>query len=43
MEEKVQGTNGKGKVIGTQVNDVEQKEEMNIQPEQNEKTIIQKK
>ena len=28
---------------GTQINDLEQKEEINIQPEQNEQTRIQKK
>ena len=38
----VQGTKSEGKEIGTQINDLEQKEEQNIQPEQNEETIIQK-
>ena len=31
-----------GKEIGTQINGLEQKEEINIQPEQNEETRIQK-
>ena len=39
---KVQGTNNEGKETGTQVNGLDQKEERNIQPEQNEKTKIQK-
>ena len=41
-EENIQGTNSEGKEIGTQINDLEQKEEINIQPEQNEETRIQK-
>ena len=36
------GTDSKWKETGTQMNDLEQKEEINIQPEQNEKTRIQK-
>ena len=32
----------RGKETGTQINDLEQKEEINIQPEHNEKTRIQK-
>ena len=43
MKKNVQGTNSEGKETGTQINDLDQKEEMNIQPEQNEKTRIQKK
>ena len=39
----VQGTNSKGKETRTQINDLDQKEEVNIQPEQNEETRIQKK
>ena len=31
------------KEIGTQINGLEQKEEINIQPEQNEETRIRKK
>ena len=32
-----------GKETGIQINNLEQKEEINIQPEQNEETRIQKK
>ena len=42
MKENVQGTNSDGKETGTQVNGLDQKEEINIQPEQNEETRIQK-
>ena len=42
MKENVQGTNSEGKETGTQINDLEQKEERNIKPEQNEETRIQK-
>ena len=42
-KENVQGTNSDAKETGTQINDLEQKEEINIQPEQNEETRIQKK
>ena len=38
----IQGTNSEGKETGTQINDLEQKEEIIIQPEQNEETRIQK-
>ena len=38
IKENVQGTNSDG----TQINGLEQKEEINIQPEQNEETRIQK-
>ena len=38
-----QGTNSKGKEARIQINDLEHKEEINIQPEQNEETRIQKK
>ena len=31
----VQGTNSDGKETGTQINDLDQKEEVNVQPEQN--------
>ena len=41
-KENVQGTNSEAKETGTQINDLEQKEEINIQPEQNEETRIQK-
>ena len=40
--EGVQGTNIEGKETSTQINGWEQKEEINIQPEQNEETRIQK-
>ena len=43
INENVQGTKRDGKETGTQTNDLEQKEKINIQPEQNEKTRIQKK
>ena len=36
------GTDSKWKETGTQMNDLEQKEEINIQPEQKEGTRIQK-
>ena len=35
-------TNSEGKETGTQINNLEQKEEINIQPGQNEETRIQK-
>ena len=38
IKENLQGTNSEG----TQINSLEQKEEINIQPEQNEETRIQK-
>ena len=43
IKENVQGTSSDGKETGTQINSVDQKEEVNIQPEQNEETKIQKK
>ena len=42
MKRNVQGTNSEGKETGTQINSVEQKEEITIQPEQNKETRIQK-
>ena len=42
IKENVQGTNSDGKKTGTQINDLDQKEEINIQPQQNEETRIQK-
>ena len=36
IKENVQGTNSEGKETGTRANSLEQKEEINIQPEQNE-------
>ena len=41
MKRNVQGTNIEGKETGTQINALE-KEEINIQPEQNKETRIQK-
>ena len=41
-KENVQGTNSDEKGTGTQINDVDQKEERNIQPEKNEETRIWK-
>ena len=43
IKENAQGTNSEGKETGTQINGLAQKEEVNIQPEQNEETRIQKK
>ena len=43
MKESVQGTNSDRKETRTQNSGLEQKEEINIQPEQNEKIRIQKK
>ena len=42
MKQNIQGTNSDGKETRTQINDLEQKEEINIQLEQNEETRIQK-
>ena len=42
-KENVQGTNSEAKETGTQINDLEQEEKINIQPEHNEETRIQKK
>ena len=39
IKENVQGTNSEGKETGTQINHLEQKEEVNIQLEQNEERI----
>ena len=41
VKENIQGTNSDGKETGTQINSLDQKEEINIQPEQNEETRIQ--
>ena len=40
IKENVQRVNSDGKETGTQINILEQKEEINIQPEQNEDTRI---
>ena len=42
IKENVQGTNSDGKETRMQINGLDQKEEINIQPEQNEETSIQK-
>ena len=42
IKENVQGTNSDRKETRTQINSLEQKEEINSQPEQNEETRIQK-
>ena len=36
IKKNIQGTNSEGKETRTQINDLEQNEERNIQPEQNE-------
>ena len=42
IKENVQGTNSEGKETGTQINILDQKEEINIQSQQNEEKRIQK-
>ena len=42
IKKTIQGTNSERKEIGTHINDLEEKEEINIEPEQNEETRIQK-
>ena len=42
IKKNIQGTNSEGKETGSQIKDLEQKEEINIQPEQIEETRIQK-
>ena len=39
MQSEIQGTNSEGKETGTQIKGLEQKEEINFQPEQNEEKI----
>ena len=43
IKENIQGTNSEGKKTRTQIIHLEQKEEINIQPQQNKETRIQKK
>ena len=43
IKENIQGTNSEGKETGTQINSLDQKEEINIQPKQNKETRIPKK
>ena len=42
IKQSIQGTNSEGKETGAQSNDLEQKEQINIQVEQNRETRIQK-
>ena len=42
IKQNIQGTKSDRKETSTQSNDLEQKEEINIHPEQNEETRIQK-
>ena len=42
IKQNIQGTNSNMKETRTQINDLEQKEEINIQLEQNKETRIQK-
>ena len=42
INKNIQGTNSEGKETGTQINNLAQKEEINIQLEQNKETRIQK-
>ena len=43
IKQNIQGTNREGKETRTQINNLEQKEERNIQLEQNEESRNQKK
>ena len=43
IKKNIQGTNSEGKETRTQINDLEQKEGINIQPEQKQETRIQKR
>ena len=43
IKENAQGINSEGKETGTQIKDLDQKEEINSQLEQNEEARIQKK
>ena len=42
IKQNIQGTNSDGKETRTQINDLKQREEINIHPEQNKETRIQK-
>ena len=42
IKQNIQGTNSDRRETRTQINDLEQKEKINIEPEQNEETRIQK-
>ena len=41
IKENIQGTNSEWKETGAQTNDLDQKKEINIQPEKNEETKLQ--
>ena len=43
IKKNIQGTKSEGKETRTQINGLQQKEEIDIQPEQNEETRIKKK
>ena len=43
VKKNIQGTNSEGKETRTQINVLEEKEKINIQPEQNEEKRIKKK
>ena len=43
IKKNIQGTNSEGKGTGTLINNLDQKEEINIQSKQNEDTRTQKK
>ena len=43
MKSEIKETNSEGKETGIQINGLDQKGEINIQPEKNEETRIQKK
>ena len=40
IKKNAQGTNSEGKETGTKINGLDQKEEINIQPQQNKETRI---
>ena len=42
IKKNIQGTSSEGKETGTQINDFDQKEEINIQPEQKEEREFKK-
>ena len=42
IKKNIQGSNSEGKETGTRINNLEKKEEINIQLKQNEETKIQK-
>ena len=42
IKKNIKGTNSEGKEMETQINNLEHKEEINIQPEQNKEKRIQK-